>query len=167
MKKKIVNNFLEKINCIKMDPVVILKPKYGISLLAAISIASLYYFDLVDIKKSVLSDVITFLSIMIAVIGMVLSVTVAIREGKTYKEILELDKSIIINYYKTIKESVLYSIAVIVLCLLILIFHFETSLFVKIMITTIGVFLFCMSVISSITAFLVSFTIMHLDDKER
>lgn len=167
MKKKIVDKVLEIFDDIKMDPVVILKHKYTISIFASMCIAILYFFDLVNIEKSVLSDVITFLSIMIAVIGMVLSVTVAIREGKTYIEILEWHKTIIYSFYKTIKESVLYSIAVILLCLLILILHIETSFPVRIAITAFGVFLFCMSVISSITAFLVAFTIMHLDDKEK
>lgn len=153
----------EKIENIYENPASMFYRRKTISILFSLIITFLYYLGIINNVKSVLDSIVTFASIVLAVIAMVLTIITAVRDGKAYKKLQESNKKLLKEFYVYVRHGVLYGITTILIAIGVKIFVIN-SMIAKISFSLVGSFLFSMMICNTLIAFIVSFQIMEIDD---
>lgn len=114
--------------------------------------------------RDTLSQVISFSSIMLAVVSLVFTIIISVKDGNLYQTLKELFDNAIEELHKILKESILFSILVVFYSLSILSININ-SFVTKCIIGSIGLFLFGMMTCLCLSVFLISLTLLKKSDE--
>lgn len=133
-----------------------------------VSLLTFFFYEhglIINIRE-VLPHVLTFSTILIAVISLVFSVVLSIRDGNLYKFIKKQFSESIKELYGLLKSSILYCIGVVLVSLIILTTNMQNILLAKMVLCMLGSWLFSMMILTSIGAFMASLSLLNLDEEK-
>jgi predicted ABC-type exoprotein transport system permease subunit len=142
----------------------ILEHRVITSLIFSIGVTYFYAIGLIKNIKTTLPQIISFASIMLAVLSLVFSIIISIKDGKMYQILKEYLGDAIQELHKILKECIVFSILVVLYSLTLLSIEISPT-FLKWMAAGIGLFLFGMMVCLCLSSFLISITLLKNSDK--
>lgn len=140
--KKLVENKIEDI---------IIKWKLLVCLLFSIAITSMYYYGLITDIKGNLGNIVALLSAMLVVITLILTLLLYLNDKEKYQKAISNfgtkdGKNMIYQY---VYRIIIANVMCIIIAILIGVLHIGHN-YIKIVITFIGVFVFCYLLIGTI-----------------
>ena len=164
--RRLYKKVSSKLAIISKFPKIIIEHRVITSAVFAAVSATLYSFNIVVGVKNTLSQVITFASIMAAIVGAVISIIVSVKDGALYKKLKDKFSESIHELHKVLKESVAFCVVVVLYSLFILSVDFGIGINpFKIFIALIGFYMFGMMICLCVSVNSISIELLEYSDK--